>query len=237
MATISDIEQEARDLCDADTTSYPAATMLRRVNYAYEQVVGWIINADGRWQFDDTNYTDFAIGTYTLVNGQSKYSFNDQFLQLEEVQILNIDSDYEIIKQVDQKEYDEYTPLSETYSESGKPIYYDLVTDDTIELFPAPDNGVSVTLASGLKVKFKRTADLFTAAQVTTGTKTPGFPSPWHVILSYMAAIPYNELYHPERVARQVAKVQELKEEIINHYGRRNKDKRKQFTNRLTPFW
>ena len=56
MATIADIQQEARDLCDADTTSYPAATLLRRNNKDYETVVGWLINADGVWEFDDSNY-------------------------------------------------------------------------------------------------------------------------------------------------------------------------------------
>ena len=36
---ISDLEQEARDLCDADTTSYPAAIMLRRVNSALDTLI------------------------------------------------------------------------------------------------------------------------------------------------------------------------------------------------------
>jgi hypothetical protein len=236
MSTITDIELEARDLCDANTTSYPAATMLRRVNYGYEQVIAWIINADGTWQFDDTNYTNFPIGTYTLVNGQSKYSFNDKFLQLEEVQILNAGGQYEIIQSIDQKEYDSYQPLSEQYSTSGKPIYYDKVADDTVELFPAPDNGVSVTLAAGLKIKFKRTASLFTAAQVTTGTKEPGFASPFHVILSYMAAIPYCMTYKKDRVALYEKRVEELKRDILNHYGTRQKDIRKVMTMSQTPY-
>src|SRR3990167_2418543 len=177
MATIADINAEARDLVEATTASYPAADLLRRINQAYETVVGWIINSDGTWNFDDMNYGDFPIGTFTLVNSQDKYSFNDRFLQIEEVQVLNVDGKYRILEPIDQVEYSTLIPLTETYITDGMPQFYDKISDDTIRLFPAPDNGVSVTLAAGLKIRFKRTADLFTSAQVTTGTKVPGFAS------------------------------------------------------------
>lgn len=243
MSSIADLNQEARDLCDADTVSYPAATLLRRINYAYEQVVGWIINADGKWQFDDTNFTNFPIGTQTLVNGQSKYSFNDKFLQLEEVQIKNKDGKYEIIYPIDQKQEGSYQPLSERYATSGKPFLYDKVSDDTIELFPPADNGVSVTLAAGLKIKFKRTADLYTSAQVTTGTKEPGFASPFHVILAWMAARPYNTIYHPERVPALDKLIGDttlepsgMKRAILKHYAYRSKDERPRMTMRLESY-
>jgi hypothetical protein len=233
---IADINSEARSLCDADTTSYTAADLLRRVNNSFEQVVGWLINSDGTWQFDDSNYSDFPIGTYTLVNGQAKYSFNDKFLQLEEVQILNKDGVYEIIQPIDQTEYSDITPLEELFKTSGKPVYYEKLTDDTIKLFPAPDNGVSVTLVAGLKIKFKRTASLFTSAEVTTGTKEPGFASPYHIILSYMAALPYCQSYKKDRVALYEKKIMDLKTELINHYSMRSKDERKVATTKFVSF-
>lgn len=236
---IADINTLARRWADADTTSYTAANLLIDVNQAYETVVGWIINADGTWQFDDTNYSDFPIGTYTLVNGQAKYSFNDQFLQLEEVQIKNKNGDYEIIDPIDQKEYSGLVPLEEAYQTNGLPRFYDKISDDTIKLFPAPDNGVSVTLSAGLKIKFKRTADLYTSAQVTTGTKVPGFVSTGHPILAYMAARTQCMLYKPERVAQLNALIGDttqiptgMKADILKHYGRRQKDVRKQATMR-----
>ena len=228
--TISDINSEARLLCDADTTSYIAADLLRRVNIAYEQVVGYLLTADGTWQWDDTNYTDLPIGTQTLVSGQSAYTFNDKFLQLLEVQIMGKDGKYRIIQPIDQREYSDEAPLEEDFTTDGEPIYYDKVSDDTIKLYPAPDNGISVTLASGLKIKFKRTADLFTTAQVNTGTKVPGFASPYHVILSYMAAIPYCMTYKKDRVALYEKKVMDLKKELVELYSNREKDKRKVMT-------
>lgn len=230
---IADIEAEARDWCDADTTSYPAAAMLRRVNQAYEQVVGWLINLDGKWQFDDTNYTNFPIGTYTLVNSQGVYSFNDKFLQLLDVQVMDDDGDYQIIKPIDQKDTQSSQPLREEFTTDGFPLYYDKLTSDTIELLPAPDNGVTVTLASGLRIYFKRTAKIFTSAEVTTGTKVPGFDSTHHIILSWMAARPYCMKYHKDRVRELNALIGDttprptgMKRDIIKQFTKRSKDER-----------
>ena len=227
---ISEIEAEARALCDADTTSYSAADMLRRVNNAYEQVVGWLINADGKWQFDDTNYGDFPIGTFTLVDSQGKYSFNDKFLQIIDVQIKDVNGKYNIITPIDQKDFETGFPLREQFSTDGYPFFYDKLSSDTIELLPAPDNGVTVTLDAGLRIYFKRTADIFTSAQVTTGTKIPGFDSTFHVILSYMAAVPYCMSYKKDRVALYQSEVIRLKDEILQQYTKRSKDERNHMT-------
>ena len=224
MATIADINLEARDLCDADTTSYPAATLLRRINKAYEQVVGWLINADGIWEFDDSNYTTTPIGTYTLVNNQRSYTFAADFLQLLEVSVFDLNSIYRKVKQFDP--FIETQSVEELYgTTTGFPEVFDLVSDDTIKFYPNITSA-NVTLASGLQVKFKRTAQVYTSAEVTTGTKEPGFASPWHYILSYMAAIPYCALYKKDRVPMLMDEVEKMKKELIKHYAHRNKDSR-----------
>ena len=64
---IADIQTETRALVDADTTSYPAPLLLIRNNTAYEEIIGDILEADGRWQWDDTNRTDAPQGTANLV--------------------------------------------------------------------------------------------------------------------------------------------------------------------------
>lgn len=242
MATIADINQEARDLVDADTTSYTAATLLRRINHAYETVIGWLINASGMWQFDDSNYTDQPRGKFTLVEGQEVYSFASDYLQIEGMDILDLDGiTYRKLKPLDHTELgglspDEYFGLeSNGNPKKGIPEYYDLFTDDSFRLYPAP-TATSVTLTNGGRVWFKRRADLFTSAQVTTGTKEPGFASPWHYILSYMAAIPYAQLYKKDRVPLFEKRVMDMKKEIIDHYGRRDKDKRKVATMKRVSF-
>lgn len=228
MPTIVDINAETRALCDADTTSYTAATLLRRINEAYEQVIGWIINIDGTWQWDDTNNTDLPIGTQTLVASQSAYTFNDKFLQLEEVQIKDINGNWQIIKPIDQKEFSDDIPLSEAFKTAGMPIYYDKVSDDTIKLYPAP-SAADCTLAPGLKIKFKRTASIFVETTPGTpddATKQPGFASPYHYILAYMAAIPYCMTYKKDRVGLYEKRVMDLKQELMKLYSLRQKDVR-----------
>lgn len=228
MSTIADINLETRDLCDADTTSYPAATLLRRINKAYEQVVGWLINADGVWEWDDTNYTSLPIGTYTLVNAQRSYTFAADFLDLLEVSVMDSNGIYRKIDQFDP--FTEVLSVEELYgTTTGFPVVFDMVSDDTIKFYPNISS-TNVTLASGLQVKFKRTAQVYTSAEVTTGTKEPGFASPWHYILSYMAAIPFCVVYKPERVVAYTNEVERMKKELINHYSRRNKDTRNVMT-------
>jgi len=234
--TIADINSEARLLTDTDTTSYTAANLLRRINAAYEQVVSWIINADGTWQFDDTNYSDHPRGTGTLVEGQEDYAFSSEYLQVESIEILDASSPakYIRIKQLDHQNLgglspEEYFGLeSNGNPKKGWPQAYD-INGDTIRLYPAPA-AANVTLAAGLRIWFKRTADLFTSDQVTTGTKEPGFASPYHIILAYMAAIPYCMAYKKDRIALYEKKVMDLKNEIIKHYSHRDRDSRKVMT-------
>ena len=225
--TISDLEQEARDLCDADSTSYPAATMLRRVNSALETLVSKIINAAGTWEYDDTNYTDLPIGKGTLVEGQSSYSFASKYLQIKNIKILDADgTTWHLIHPIDQSQVG--YPLEDELITDGLPYRYDKL-GDTINLYPAP-TASDVTLASGIKIEFTRTADLFTSAQVTTGTKEPGIPSPWHVTIAKMAALPYCKSYKKDRVAQLQRDIEMETKELINHYGQRERDSRKVMT-------
>ncbi|MAH46244.1 hypothetical protein CMI37_10465 [Candidatus Pacearchaeota archaeon] len=223
--TIADIEAEARLLCDADTTSYAAADLLRRENAAYEEVVGMIIGMDGTWQFDDSNFTDLPIGRTDLVADQQDYTFDSTHLEIERVEILDKDGNSILVNPMDKSQIN--IALPEYQKTSGQPIEYDK-QGDSIFLYPAPDNGVNVTLTNGLKIYFQRTASVFTSAEVTTGTKTPGFAAPYHHILAYKAALPYCMTYKQDRVLMIRDKIKELEEGLRDHYRRREKDVRKQ---------
>ena len=224
MATITDLNLEARALVDADTTSYPAATLLRRINDAYEETVGIIIGCDGKWQFDDSNFTNFPIATTTLVNSQNDYSFDVSQLEVERAEVLDNSGLWHELKPIDKSQIN--GAVDEFFKVDGLPEFYDK-QGASLLLYPAPDNGTSVTLAAGLKVYFQRTASIFTAAEVTTGTKLPGFASPHHYILSYKAALPYAVSYKKDRVPYLMAEIKRREEELIKHYSRREKDRRK----------
>lgn len=226
--TISDLNQEVRDLCDADTTSYPATTLLRRVNSSLETLIGKIINTDGNWQYDDTNYTDLPQGTGNLVSGQSSYTFSSEYLDILEVMILTTGGIYQRITPFDPSEmnmsWDEWVGSATGVIPNGFPQYYDKVGDSI--RFDRSPTATHATLTNGLKIRFKRTADLFTSAQVLTGTKEPGIASPYHQLIAYMAAIPYCMAYKKDRVPLYEKKVMEMTKDMLEFYARRAKDER-----------
>jgi hypothetical protein len=224
---IENINLEARALVDADTNSYTAADLLRRVNNAYEETVMLIQGCDGLWQFDDSNYTTFPTATTTLVAGQRDYSFDSAILEVERVAILHAsDGKYHFINPYDMSQIGD--PIETLNPDNGIPGAYDK-QGSSIVLDVAP-SASDVTLAAGLKVWFKRTASIFTSAEVSTGTKTPGFASPFHVILAYKAALPYAMVYKKDRVAGFINEIDRLERGIVKHYLRREQDRRKQIT-------
>ena len=226
-----DIVSEVDLLCDSNVTSYPLLAKVRRYNASVNAVVGEVINADAAWQWDDTNYTDLPVGTSDLVEGQETYSFSEDYLQIESIEILGDDAEkYYRLKPLDIQEQklspDEHFGVETGGApKKGRPEWYD-IQGDTIYLYPAPA-AADVTLTAGLKVWFKRTASLFT---VTTGTgadtKAPGLPSTHHVILAYMASIPYCMSYKKDRVGGFENKIARMKETLLAHYAYRDKDKR-----------
>jgi hypothetical protein len=224
--TIADIFAEARALVDATSTSYVDADLLRRVNNAYEDIAATLINSDGTWEFDDSNYTTNPIGTITMIDGQSSYTFLDTFLDVDTVKIMDINGIWHILDPIDQSQID--FPLENYLITKYFPHFY-AKEGNTLKLYPAP-SGTIITLTNGLKVEFKRTAQLFLESDVTTGTLTPGFASPFHVLLAYKAALPYAMSYKKDRVPLINSEIQRLQIGLIEHYSEREKDKRKVMT-------
>ena len=240
------IAQEIDRLCDSTDTSYTRVDKTSRVNNALEELVSDIINADGTWQFDDTNQTDLPIGTFNLVEGQETYSlpsFASGFLQIEAIEILDSDGNtYRRIKAIDINELpgklgpDEYFGVTSAGNpQIGYPQWYDL-QGDTITLYPSPTS-TSVTLTAGGKIWFKRRPVLFTVASNTNAdTQQPGLPSTHHILLAYMAAIPYCMSFKKDRVVWLTNKVIEMKATLMKHYAFREKDKKKKFSPRAINF-
>src|SRR3990167_7759351 len=105
MATITDIERMCRFLCDAGTTAstsaYAAADLLIAENQAYEEITAKILGADGRWDFDDTNFTTFPIATTTLVASQQDYGFDTSQLKIIGVSVKDKDGNFYKLKPFD----------------------------------------------------------------------------------------------------------------------------------------
>lgn len=218
--------QEVDDLCDSDTTSYSLAKKTRRANTALETLISKIINADGTWQFDDTNYTTLPIGVGNLVSGQNSYTFASDFLDLEEVDILDLSGVYRRIFPFDPSElnmsFEQYFNISTSTTPTGIPLFYDK-QGDSIRLVPAP-SATYCTLTNGLKIRFKRTGSLFTAADTT---KEPGIASPYHIIVAWMMALPYCKTYKKDRVQQLELDIATETRNMLDYYSKREKDARK----------
>jgi len=206
--------------------------MLRNINTAYEKVVGMLIALDMRWEFDDTNFTDFPRGVADLVASQHDYSFDTTHLAVEEVHIMDSSGDYYKLKPINRNDFSE--PLDEYFDTAGKPEYYDK-DGKSVLIYPAPAAG-DVTTTSGLRVFFRRTADKFSSilqddgGAEGTGTKLPGFASPFHMIIAYEAAIAFNLVYKPTRVAAIKALSDKMLEDMIGFYTKREKDEKSVIT-------
>ena len=222
--TITDINTKARAIVDADTTSYTAANLLIDVNTAYEEIIGDLIAIDKRWKFDDTNYSDMPYGTIDLVAGQQDYAYSTALLAVERVEVLNSDGDYMKIKQIDEKDIS--TALTEHKESDNMPTEYAL-RGNVIFLYPAPA-AANVTTSAGLKVYFRRTASVFVETVPGTpdsATKVPGFASPYHKLICYMAVLDYAASYKKDRVAFITNQISLLHAKLIAHYNNQNKDK------------
>jgi len=234
------IVAEIDQLCDSDSTSYTTANKTRRVNTAYEILVGKILNADGYWEFDDTVASDLPIATAALVEGQESYTLParstsvpgaadlDNYLYIIAVEILNSDGNiYRRIRPLDHTMLDGLSPdeyfgvLSDGSPATGAPEFYDKI-GDTLFLYPAPTS-TAATLAAGLKIYYQRTPTLFTTSDTTA---QPGIAQPYHILLAYMTALPYCVANKPIMVDFLEKEIIRLTEEMIGFYSRRQKDER-----------
>lgn len=240
-----DIVSEVDLLCDSNITSYPLLAKVRRYNASVNEVVGEVINADAAWQWDDTNYTDLPVGTSDLVEGQETYSFSEDYLQIESIEILDDDAEkYYRLKPLDIQERklspDEHFGVETGGApKKGRPVWYD-IQGDTVYLYPSPA-AADVTLTAGLKVWFKRSHREITMSNSTTvqsgeETRNPPFPSTHHILLAYMIAIPYCMSYKKDRVGWLEKKVVEMKATLLSHYAYRDKDKRTKLSTRDISF-
>lgn len=217
--TIANIVIKCRKLVDATATSYTDANLLIDLNAAYEEIVGMILNWDGRWSFDDTNYGTNPRTSQNLVASQVPYPIAPAtYLTVDEVRILDENGDEHKLEQLFQKDFSE--PLEELFSTSGRPLYYTL-EGDKVRVFPAPSAALT-TLTNGLIIHYRRTASVFTSAEVTTGTKVPGFAVPWQKLMCYKAILDYAIAYKSQRVPAFLREIDRLTRELKTFYLNRN---------------
>lgn len=189
-----------------------------KANQALDRVVYLILKSDGRWQFDDNNYTDMAIGLTNVVSGQRDYTFSLEHLEIEKVLIQDAGGQWHVITAIDQNDQDVNAYLENNGVRQGTPTRYDK-RGDTIWLDVTPNYNVT----NGLKVFFKRGASYFVS---TDTTKVPGIASIFHKFVSLHMSVSYAvDKTMPNMVSwANLLAVEEAS--IKSFYTKRNKDEK-----------
>lgn len=213
-------------LLGTDSTQFPLADKLRLINAYYYDTVSDILEADGNWEFDDTNKTDFPIGTTTLVNGQLDYSLPTDIVKLIRVEVLDNAGIYQRVEEFDETQIE--TGLSQFESTNGLPKYYRTI-GNSIELYPKPATG-SVTMTAGLKVYYQRTMTEFTNADAST---SPGFDPRYHRILSIGPAYDFAYTNGLDFAPRLEKKLEALRASLKSAYANRNKEVKVALTGKI----
>lgn len=207
-------------LVNTNSTSYPTAQKTRNVNEWYNRVIGWILDAQDDWQWDDKNQTDLPIGTTNLVSSQQDYA-EPTSLTITRVEIKDSGGTWRLLEPIDQADI-EGEALGNFLSTAGTPRFYDKL-GNSIFLYPKP----SYNSTGGLKVYFLREPDYFTASDTT---QEPGFESMFHRILSVGAAYDFSLANGLDNMVVLKNRIDELKSELIKYYGRKSKDRRPRIT-------
>ncbi len=225
-----DLYSDARYLCGldetSDTTSYPIKSFTRNANFALDLVTSWIFKADGIWQYDDSNNSGELLDvTSNLASGTQKYVLSVTWLKIARVRIKDSAGNWVVINQVDRRQLSD----SQLTAPSGDPRGYDLL-GNYLYLDKAPN----YNSAGGLEIQFQRGASYFA---YTDTTKTPGFASPFHRLISMMGARDFCAINSmPDRVNslnvmigtppdlenREIGSG--MAKELVDHYSRRNAD-------------
>ena len=195
-----------------------------RINRRQDRFIQLAFEADGRWQYDDTNNTDFPVATTNLVANQIDYAFGVDMMEIEKVAVLSSATNgiYNIIYPID---ISVTNPVTIAYVENntnnvGVPTAYDKMANSII-LQPTP----TYSATNGIKVYFKRGANYFV---YTDTTKVPGFAGILHEYLSAGASLDYAvDRNMVTQINTLAPKVLAMEDAITSFFSKRSRDEQK----------
>lgn len=196
-------------------------------NLAFDEFLGLAFRADGTWQFDDSNHTDFPIITTNLVADQRDYTFTTDeqgnlVLEIDKVLIADSSGTFHEVKPVDAQSESDTDGFWNGNNTTGSPTAYDK-TANGIFLDPIPNYNYT----NGLKVYINREASYFTH---TDTTKKPGVPGIFHRYFVIRPAYDQARRNNLPTLGSLSVELARLEDGIREHFAFRNADKRKRLT-------
>ena len=214
--TYTNIQTIIDNLLGTDSTEFTAANKALYSNIALDEVIALILQADSKWEWDDTNRTDLPIATTSLVANQQDYSFNGSgFLKILKIELKDAGGNWRTLRQIDLQEKRNIA-IGDYRTTAGTPVEYDLYAN-SIFLYPKP----SYASTGGMKVYYQRVADYFASDDTT---QEPGFAELFHALIPYKAALTYaiskSMMGKIGLLREEIAK---MEQNLIEHYSSRNR--------------
>jgi len=200
-----------------DPATYDIKHKTRNINRAYDRAVSLILQADSRWEWEDTNKTDLPIATTDLVSGQRDYGIDTTFLRITKILVKDIAGNWQILIPVDENDPEGRDIIKE--EGEGVPQKY-IKKANSIFLGPKPN----YSSTNGLKIHFQRNVDYFVD---TDTTKKPGFAEPFHRLLSLYAVYDWclaNNL--AGKMAILTNEIAKMEVALIEFYSSRTRDEK-----------
>ncbi len=215
----------------ATTASYPLLDKTVDINIALANFFLLATKAEGRFQVDDSNHTDYPVIYFDIVAGQQDYSFTvdqngNQIMDIYKIRVKDSQGNWHTLKQRDLQGGDD-DPLNRT-TQTSTPIEYDL-TANGIFLTDIPN----YSSVQGGEIYINRTGSYFVS---TDTTKKAGIPE---IFMEYLFIRPayfwclingkpqatgyYRTLYGIDGKGG-------MEKAIMDYYGKRNRDERPRFT-------
>lgn len=203
--------------------------MTTEANLADNYAQSVILQADGRWQFDDSNHTDYPIIVTDLVANQRSYPFttdenSNLILEIHKVLAAGADGVYYELKPVDQQNDSNMDAFWDGQNRTGDPLVYDK-TGSSIFLDPIPPANVT----NGLKIFITRENDRFTTADTT---QKPGFAAIFHEFIPVRMAWQYafrNTLGNMSALRDEMLRIEG---EMKKYYAHRDRHEKPRMTMR-----
>lgn len=178
--TIDQIRTKVRELTNTTTSDYSDASLIRDLNSEIASLRINILRDRGAMEFDDINYTDLPIGTFTVTS--------DGVCKITEDENANV---IETIHKVAYLVDGEYVDVPRTtLGEGSQDVLLESGSVDVPSSYYEVGNSIVFPGVSGgtAKIWFDRVHDTILTGDTT---KEPGIPEAYHNVLAYRVALNY----------------------------------------------
>ena len=193
------------------------------INEAYYDVIREIMLSHDSFDWDDSNYSTYPIGTAPLVASQRDYPLPTSlnFLTIKRLDVTYDGSTWYRATPIDSATIQQGLGNDTTvdgYFSKSEPRYDATATG--FWLYPMA-TASEVSAGASFRIEFTREADEFTSADTT---QEPGIDRPFHDLIAIGASLKYAIAKNQKKAGNLQTLWQEGLERVRTYYGRRQRD-------------